>query len=447
MAATILYLNFHSDEEKHRRKLAGIRRFAKTRGWTVTAVPPEESRPEDIKKLLARFRPVGCVVECTDYHNPDLPPRLFGKTPVVHLDPPEKLRWHSAATVVCDNEAVAGAAFAELMAGHPAACAVVTSHCLMPWSEVRAAAFRTLCDQAGVPCRVFRGPREEEVGARILRLKDFISQLPRHTAIFAANDWAALHVAEAARLSMRDIPRELTLVGVDGMPETGDTNDLASPLVSSVEIDFELAGFLAGRMLGERIKGRVEREIKGHAGHEMKGRAEREMNGATYTANSKASSFAPKAHTSFGGKAATLNSHEVRPSLHSPPPCGECFGPLLVLRRKSTSGRGRREPRILEAVEMIRREACDGLTSAKLAARFPVSRQHFERRFLEAMGHTVLNEIIHVRLQAVMDMLARPEPPIGAIADFCGFGSQVELRIIFKKRMGMSLRQWRQSHL
>jgi AraC-like DNA-binding protein len=63
------------------------------------------------------------------------------------------------------------------------------------------------------------------------------------------------------------------------------------------------------------------------------------------------------------------------------------------------------------------------------------------------MGHTVLDEIIHVRLQAVMDMLARPEPPIGAIADFCGFGSQVELRIIFKKRMGMSLRQWRQSHL
>ena len=393
MAATILYLNFHSDEEKHRRKLAGIRRFSKTRGWSVTAVPPEESRPEDIKKLLARFRPVGCVVECTDYHNPDLPPRLFGKTPVVHLDPPEKLRWHSAATVVCDNEAVAGAAFAELMAGHPAACAVVTSHRLMRWSVVRATAFRALCDKAGIPCRLFTGPREEDIGIRISRLKDFISQLPRHTAIFATNDWAAQHVAEAARLSMRDIPRELTLVGVDGMPETGDTCDLASPLVSSVEVDFELAGFLAGRMVGEVVSHR---------------------------------------DTEAQSKKATEE---------------KVFGPLLVLRRKSTSGRGRREPRILEAVEMIRREACDGLTSARLAARFPVSRQHFERRFLEAMGHTVLDEIIHVRLQAVMDMLARPEPPIGAIADFCGFGSQVELRIIFKKRMGMSLRQWRQSHL
>ena len=393
MAATILYLNFYSHEEKHRRKLAGIRRFAKTRGWSVSAVPPEESRPEDIKKLLARFRPVGCVVECTDDQNPDLPPRLFGKTPVVHLDPPEKLRWRGAASVVCDNKAVARAAFAELMAGHPVACAVVTSHRLMRWSEVRATAFRALCEKVGVPCRVFRGPREEDVGARIARLKEFISQLPRHTAIFATNDWAAQPVAEAARQSMRDIPREFTLVGVDGMPEADGTLDSASPLVSSVEVDFELAGFLAGRMVGEVVSHR---------------------------------------DTEAQSKKATEE---------------KVFGPLLVLRRKSTSGRGRREPRILEAVDMIRREACDGLTSARLAARFPVSRQHFERRFLEAMGHTVLDEIIHVRLQAVMDMLARPEPPIGAIADFCGFGSQVELRIIFKKRMGMSLRQWRQSHL
>ena len=392
-APRILYLNFHSYEEKHRRKLAGIRRFAKTRGWSVSAVPPEESRPADMKNLLARFRPAGCVVECTDDQNPDLPPRLFGKTPVVYLDPPEKLRWHGAASVMCDNEAVACAAFAELMAGHPVACAVVTSHRLMRWSEVRATAFRALCDKAEVPCRVLRGPREEEIGARILRLKEFISQLPRHTAIFATNDWAAQPVVEAARLLMRDIPRELTLVGVDGMPETGGTLDSAPPLVSSVEVDFELAGFLAGRMLGE----------------------------------------------TSAARAASL----VSPQQDG----GATFGPLLVQRRKSTSGRGRHEPRILEAVEMIRREACEGLTAAQLSARFPVSRQHFERRFLEAMGHTVLDEIIHVRLQAVMDMLARPEPPIGAIADFCGFGSQVELRIIFKKRMGMSLRQWRQNHL
>ena len=37
--------------------------------------------------------------------------------------------------------------------------------------------------------------------------------------------------------------------------------------------------------------------------------------------------------------------------------------------------------------------------------------------------------------------------PIGTIADFCGFGSQVELRIAFRARTGMSMRQWRKNHL
>ena len=117
------------------------------------------------------------------------------------------------------------------------------------------------------------------------------------------------------------------------------------------------------------------------------------------------------------------------------------------MRRRSTQGAGRREPRILEAVDIIRREATNGLTAAALAARFPGSRKHFERRFREAMGHSVLDEIMHVRLQAAKDLLAKPEPPIGAIADFCGFGSQVELRIVFRDHTGMSLREWRRNHL
>ncbi|MBR4615216.1 MAG: helix-turn-helix transcriptional regulator, partial [Kiritimatiellae bacterium] len=102
---------------------------------------------------------------------------------------------------------------------------------------------------------------------------------------------------------------------------------------------------------------------------------------------------------------------------------------------------------VVEAMEIIRREACAGLTPARLAAMVPGSRKHFERRFREAMGRSVLDEIMHVRLQAVMDLLSHPKPPIGAIADFCGFGSQVELRIVFRDRTGMSLRQWRKNHL
>ena len=387
MSSTILYINYHADEEKHRRKLAGIRRFARMREWAVTSVPPDESHPSCIRSLLSRLHPAGCIVE---YSRPRkaLAPPLFAGVPVVWLDPSAPLTWRGAATVVCDNAAVARTAFRELSSGLPSCYAAVPSHGMQHWSTERIDAFRALCDEAGVPCHVFPGivvrpgHVDDDLVRRRRRLAEWIATLPPRCAVFTANDYSAQDVAIAAREIGRSIPRELSLLGADGWMD--DTGTGILPRVSSIQLDFELAGFVAARLLAEAM-------------------------------------------TDGDSTAA--------------------FGPLCVLRRDSTRGRGRREPLILEAVEIIRREATSGLTAAQLAARVPGSRKHFERRFREAMGHSVLDEILHVRLQAVMDLLSQPEPPIGAIADFCGFGSQVELRIVFRSRTGMSMRQWRKVHI
>ena len=117
--------------------------------------------------------------------------------------------------------------------------------------------------------------------------------------------------------------------------------------------------------------------------------------------------------------------------------------PLCVVRRKSTSGRGRHEPRILEAVEMIRREACNGLTAAALIAHMRCSRSLFEMRFREAMGHSVLDEILHVRLERAFTLLAQTDMPIGTIPSFCGFRSYAALDFLFRTRFKMSMREWR----
>ena len=382
----ILYLERYDDADNHRRKLAGVMRFARTRKWEVEAIPAARWSPAGLPALLRRLRPAGCVVECLDAAGIPSPAR-FGKTPAVWLDPPEKLRWRGAPAVVCDNAAVARFAFRELAAGLPSCFAAVPSHRLQRWSEERIAAFRALCAEAGAPCHVFEGRtvrrgRPEDLERRRARLAAWLSTLPARCAVFAANDYSARDVALAARSVARSIPRELSLLGVDGMPD--ESGDATIRRLSSVRMDFELAGYLAARLLS---------------------------------------------------------------SLPSLPPQAAAFGPLCVLRGDSTRGRGRRDPHVLEAVGIIRREACEGLTAAALAARVPGSRKHFERRFREAMGHSVLDEILHVRLQAVMDLLSRPEPPIGTIADFCGFGSQVELRIAFRARTGMSMRQWRKNHL
>jgi len=139
-----------------------------------------------------------------------------------------------------------------------------------------------------------------------------------------------------------------------------------------------------------------------------------------------ASSLPPKAASSFadGGAVGTI-------------------GPLLAVRRESTRGAGRREPRILEAVEIIRREACDGLTVAALAAKFKCSRRLFDMRFREATGHSARDEIEHVRFENAFTLLKGTDKPVSAIADFCGYRTGSALRHIFLARTGMSMREWR----
>jgi transcriptional regulator GlxA family with amidase domain len=82
----------------------------------------------------------------------------------------------------------------------------------------------------------------------------------------------------------------------------------------------------------------------------------------------------------------------------------------------------------------------------ELAKRFRCSRRLFNMRFREATGHSVLDEIQHVRLEKVFALLSGTDTAIGAIADFCGFGSDVELRHVFRSRTGKSLRQWRKEN-
>ena len=96
----------------------------------------------------------------------------------------------------------------------------------------------------------------------------------------------------------------------------------------------------------------------------------------------------------------------------------------------------------MDAVDIIRREACDGLSAAGIAARFRCSRRLFDIRFKEALGHTAQDEIEHVRLEKAFELL-RNGAPIGAIAALCGYRSDTTMRWVFLHRVGMSMREWR----
>ena len=381
MADTILYVDMWKGERIQEMKLAGIRRFAKVHGWDVRVLSEDESRPGRLRSFLSEMRPEGVIVEASAAHT-DLPPRFFRKLPVVYLDCARGLYGGRMPKVVHDGEATTRIAFRELSSNRPLAYAVAGYMWLRPWSSIRERTFRALVSDAGKKCISF-ARRDESSESRARRLAAWVTRLPQKTAVFAVNDDTAAEIVAACQACGKDIPADMTLLGVDNLEsvcETGETK------ISSIQVDFERAGYFAAKMLDDVMSGR--------AGNPVEDR----------------------------------------------------FGPMMVVRRESTRGFGRREHRILPVVELIRREACNGLTAREAMKGIKGSRRLFEIRFREAMGHSILDEILDVRLERVCHLLSSTDTPIGAMAAFCGFKSDIALSKLFHRRFGMSLLAWRRQN-
>ena len=381
-APTIFYLDTIPGNRIQETTLAGMRRYAVARGWEVEAVSFERSRPDDLLPLLSRRRPAGCIVECCDGRS-DLPPRLFGSVPVVYLHGRAGLYGSGAVQLNTDNEAIAGIAYRELSAGRPAAFALVGFRAAFAWSEARERAFAACVRASGKPLFRFR-----RVGGRADRRDENREARLAKWLSRLPRRTAVFAVNDPTALEVLWAARAARRAIPHDLTLLGVDNDISvceafSPSISSIQIDHETAGFLAARALG--------------------------------VSNPQ------------GGNLTTVS-------------------PLLVVRRRTTGGSGRRESFVLKAIEMIRAEACNGLSPALLARRFRCSRRLFELRFREATGHSVLDEIQHVRLESVYALLAHTDTAIGAIDELCGWGSPVSLQRFFRSRTGMTMRQWRRKN-
>ncbi len=382
MRPLILYLHTIASDSCQHAKLAGMRRYAAARDWQVEPVRREASRKGMIPRILDRYKPAGCIVEGAGRWD-DLPLPLFGNTPVSYVDVLDDTVCGKAPRINLDPELVARVAMRELAALEPATYAAVGFVRPHEWSHRRLGAFVSLVKEQGHDCLVLEARKDESFNSYHARIDAWVAALPRGSAIFAVQAPIARRVAAAARAHARAIPRDLALLCTVGL----ERGAIPPPEgISIIQFDFERIGYLAARMLDEWMNGRRD-------------------------------------------------------------PCSlERIGPLCLVRKESTRGRGRREPRILEALEMIRAEACEGLTARDLAARFPGTRRLFDMRFREAIGHSVLDEILHVRMEKARTLLAQTDTPIGTIPGLCGFGCDSTLDILFRRRTGLSMRAWRKQH-
>lgn len=259
----------------------------------------------------------------------------------------------------------------------------------IPWSLERKTAFFAAADRrakfAEYPESDFKMVNmtgESGIQTRTDDLVKFLSGLQRPAAVFAANDILAVQVARACRKAQLKIPTDISLIGCD--------NDellclVGRPTITSILPAFEQAGYAAARTLDSMMSGRPQ------------------------------------------------SDHVVRIS-----------GATLV-QRASTTNLPPAVAVVNAAMEFIRAHALEGISTANVITKLRISRSLLDLRFRQIRNESVMDSILAVRLAAVCERLKRSKRKIRDIGAECGFRNADYLKRLFRKKFGVSMREYRSS--
>ncbi len=357
-------------------QLEGIYRFARQVSWHVQLVECGQ-RAVDAARILAEWSPVGAIVEYPAVVSGFVKVGDLSKVPVVYLDYDPKFgRTHHM--VAPDPDVVARLALRELLSLDFLHYAFVPFPVPYYWSNRRGAAFRRIVREAGKTGHVFdrAGP---------VSLSDWIRDLPKPCGVFAANDRVAEAVLGAALLNGLQVPDDLAVIGVDG-DEKICTN--ARPPLSSVQLDFIQAGYLAASKLRDLAHGRLGRS-------------------GLWT-----------------------------------------FAPLRVIRRRSTTLTRRCAPESMPDVRRIlsflHESAGSGITVADVVTFVGGSRRSVEQSFRRKTGQTILSAIHDAIYARACDLAASRHVRTPHVPDLLGGVSRDTLDRIFVRRTGKTFRAWRE---
>ncbi|MGN0832210.1 MAG: substrate-binding domain-containing protein [Kiritimatiellia bacterium] len=376
-----IVLFFQSTTKKSwRLKLGGVYRFARANDWFVQVVDGN-AKPREIRRALTQWSPAGCLVDRALAQGA-APDRIFGHLPTVYLDQRTTRTPCRHPRLVHDSAATARLAGRELLRLNRAAYAFLGMERGYFWEREREAAFRRLCADAGKPMFVLR---RDDLAASL-------AALPKPCGVLAVNDCCAVELWPAAAALGLSIPGDVAVVGIDNDEPCAES---VMPGLTSVEPDFEGAGYALAQLLADEIARR-------RRGGRRRGPA-------------------PLAH----------------------------YGASRLVRRGSTlllADGG--DPRVIRALEHIRRNACRrGISTDEVVAVMGCSRRLATTLFRQAVGQSILQEIQARRLDEAMRLLQNPRQQIEAIADLCGYGTPSFLKRIFKQRTGLSMRAWRKTRL
>jgi LacI family transcriptional regulator len=214
-------------------------------------------------------------------------------------------------------------------------------------------------------------------------LSSWLQSLPKPVAVFCCHDVPACDLIEACAILDLRVPEDVAILGVDN---DRFECEMAHPTLSSIALPLHEIGRTAAAMLDRAM-----------SGQEM----------------------------------------DSRPRLISP---------SHVVARRSTDLHAVTDPFVQRALAYMKKSSEKNISVSDVAAAAGLSRRQLERRFRVAMGRSVLNELHRLRVELAIKLLAESNLKIEAIAYRVGFSGARQLADVFRKLLGKSPSQFRNSN-
>lgn len=207
-------------------------------------------------------------------------------------------------------------------------------------------------------------------------------RLPKPIALLCHNDSIGFAVAEACAMAGLRVPRDVAILGID---DDLLFCELARPTLSSIDHSAVQIGRRGAMMMQDLLAGRPP---------------------------------------------------DLRPVL---------IRPLRVVPRRSTDAYAFDDPSTVQAIRLIREQACDGLSVRQLLRRVPMSRTTLDARLRAAIGRTAHEEILRIRIERAKALLAESDMAMPHIAARCGFSYPSQFSFAFKREVGVTPGEYRRS--
>ena len=251
------------------------------------------------------------------------------------------------------------------------------------WSHERGKAFRDTLDAAGFVTRMYDLVHFQDKFESREHLAKWLMSLPKPCGILAACDDRAYDVIDVCVENGIKIPAEVGVLGVNNDPLLCEN---ISPTLSSVQPDFKEEGRLGAEIL--------ERLMERHKGG----------NG-------------------------TAGQHLV--------------GVKAIVHRETTFPLSNAGKLVQKAMAFISKNATRKIGVPDVIRYLKVSRSLAELRFRELQHQTIYEAIVTTRLEEVRRRLVSTHDTIDQISIACGWQNANTLKNLFRRRFGMSMRDYR----